>query len=1547
MPDELTPASLLYRDGTSQAGRLPAALDPATVPVDERSVRDLLAFAAQLAARLTYVDRDNQPAGHWLRFFAPHLDVAALDRLPAGLIDSRAVEALLGPALDEAAAYAESPASVADIARIRWRRPHFALFLTCLRLLQQAQRQLNGFSRRHLEYFYRDVLRLTPLPGKPNHVHLLIELIEGQSQFLLPAGTELGAGQDRLGTDIIYRTDNDLVVNRTRVAGLKSLYAQQTLIQLSDIRRRPECLLPLIGRSDPAWLRLAQPDKSLLAMLEAALGDPHPGNALPPYPVPVAPGGNVAPGPELLANWDAVLGFIRDQLAMPVPVFRALIEARQRLAPDQSPARGQWARVNALLAQAAAAGGRPNWAPTDPADFPANHVAAFGLEPGSFDGLSEVKNLYALYRRIDDDTRTDIRPFIKERLRLSVDDFRTMMQIVADDMQSDWRRIYDILRAAGRRKRPAASPVLPDLRSYHPARFEQLLDLTLGPRPPLPSIAGTPIADLDALHAELLRFEDYLAMPAEDYGFVREVMRRDAAARPWEWAQVEAVIEQAYRQSQESRRRAPIRAQLRSVHRQTRSVASAIEAGARLALGDPAQGGALPGGRALLSLRPELPEDLTYAETQLGLGRPGLEFLLDLARQDANPDARSGGLDWVRVARVLAAARDRKENWTPPPLEFRRWENLYAADDATRVLAQPADERGDATPHWRTFGAGPEAGAATAAARIGFAVASPILLLAEGRRVVTLTLECAPDSFDADALQGALRDAQGQTLNPLACALTTEKNRFEVPPRPAQEMPGNPPSTYAELRLALPVTGGPSASPALQIVLVLGPEAPPIAAGPGALPHASPWPVLEILLRDTPVDGGLLKAYGPFRALRLERIRLQVEVDGLTDLRLQNEGESLNPKKPFEPFGPTPISGSRLWLAHRELCTKRLEELRLQFEWMGVPDNLQAHYSAWGPFAAGAKAITDNTSLTAALQLYDRRALTSLTNFPLFHAEAAGGKVDGPKTVGATKPHLVTITPPATSSGYDRVPWIATADEPLAWDRHWRLDLGNVDFQHLAFGQAAAGAALRRSPITPAPASGPATQPDPLVLNPPYTPKLQKLQAGYRSSIEFRPGAQDPELDQLFHLAPFGVAPAPLDESGQWPLLPQIDGAGELYLGLAGVEAPQAVAVLFQVAEGSADPDLPAEPVRWDYLSGDQWRTLERGGVLSDTTLGLLNTGIVTFALPPAVPGTLLPADRYWLRASIARHPRSVGDLVDVRAQAVRATFVDRGNAPELPGQPLPAGSIAGPVQPLPEVKKVEQPFTSSGGAGPEAERAFDTRVSERLRHRNRAVTSWDYERLILQEFPEVYKAKALPVGSFDDPVAANEVRILVIPNIRGKLPFDPFAPKVPADLLESIAAHVRRHAPPFARVVVRNPRYLQLKLRFSVRLRPAGNAGFYLEQLHGELQRYLAPWAYDAAADIVFGGRINTNLIVNFLEERPYVDFVAGLKLFAGADGIGFREVTGPEAGLATLPGGGPDVILVSARSHQIDLIGEARYEDDHFFGLNYMKIELDFQVA
>jgi hypothetical protein len=471
--------------------------------------------------------------------------------------------------------------------------------------------------------------------------------------------------------------------------------------------------------------------------------------------------------------------------------------------------------------------------------------------------------------------------------------------------------------------------------------------------------------------------------------------------------------------------------------------------------------------------------------------------------------------------------------------------------------------------------------------------------------------------------------------------------------------------------------------------------------------------------------------------------------------------------------------------------------------------------------------------------------------------------------------------------------------------------------------------------------------------NPPYTPKVKRLAAGYGASVEIDPVTNSPEaIDQVYHIEPFGYVPIPMiaggpaKEPASWFFLPQYEFEGELYIGLRNAQVPQTIAIFFQMAEGSGDPDVEPGVIRWSFLNGNVWESLDKGNVLSDTTNGLINSGIITFSLPSTKPGTLLPSDLYWIRAAIAMNSSGFADTVDVRAQAVSATFVEQGNAEDHLSQPLAPGSITKLVNPLPEVKAIHQPYSSTNGKAPEQAKQFYTRSSERLRHKNRTLTSWDYEHLVLEAFPEIYKVKCLAVDSSDGPRQAAQVQIIVVPDIRGKRPFNPFEPKAAVDTLRRIKQFVLLHGPILKNFTVKSPTYLPLKIRIGVRLKPGWIPEYATELLDIALQRFLAPWAYDESAEIIFGGRINVSLIINFAKERPYVDYVAHIKLFT-LDGDLWREVPENSYGITEIPGGGPDVILVSAPNHQIDIISEERYEEELFVGINYMIVGVDFKIA
>ncbi len=221
-----------------------------------------------------------------------------------------------------------------------------------------------------------------------------------------------------------------------------------------------------------------------------------------------------------------------------------------------------------------------------------------------------------------------------------------------------------------------------------------------------------------------------------------------------------------------------------------------------------------------------------------------------------------------------------------------------------------------------------------------------------------------------------------------------------------------------------------------------------------------------------------------------------------------------------------------------------------------------------------------------------------------------------------------------------------------------------------------------------------------------------------------------------------------------------------------------------------------------------------------------------------------------------------------------------------------------------------------------ESEDAFSTRVSERLRHKNRCITAWDYERIILEAFPGVHKVKCIPhantvtVTRENCWLAPGNVLIVVIPDLKNKNARDPFQPKVDADLISRITAYVQERAGMQVRVHVKNPSYQKIQLDFKVEFHTGYEFNYYSQALNQALIRFLSPWAYEADREISFGGKVYRSVLLDFVEELDYVDYVTDFRMYSctGTTSIfqDLREVQ-PEA---------PDAILVSAAAHIINKI-------------------------
>ncbi len=1463
------------RDGTSQDERRSWSLDPSRLLIDGRTTRELFAFVESFAEHVRYLAADEgadavREAGTWAPFVRG-ADVSVAD----------------------VAAYVEHPERF-DGERARWLgRPHFGLLLTFLELLGLARDQLNGLTRRHLEYYFREVLAMRPKPAIADWTPAVFTAAPRAPKVWVPAGTELQAGRDSTGRPRIYRTARDLWVGHAQVSSVRSVFADRRRTRLADVRRD----------------RSSTPSVALSEMLQLALGSPNAGDPVPPFDGARVDG-------EYLATLYPILAFARDKHVEAPQLFLEHHELRSllRLKRRRDASDPEWREINRLL-------GVPE--PARPRDFEANLLKAAQLNDLHFesDGWPEIEDIDDLYEKrflvktVGGETRS-VKRYIETRLaRIGYESFVALMPIKLR-IDAEWAEINRLLERAGRRRSGLLSwALLPGSATRaQKADFDENLRralevrVKLEPRQWPVGLAALP-SDGQRLekYVELVeRLERHFSLPAERVAdlsaFASSLDRRDDAL-----GEIERLLGDAHAEAWRARRRA----RLEEV-RSGRDTPAGCEAVASFALGATTE---------------PLRWDAAVARLTELIGRAKAD-LLDRFHRELSAPFRPSLFGWPDAYRLFELAQRRLEGIAEPVAEKIEWHNLYAYEDATKVLADP-----ERSTRWSTFGGRP-VDAATPGAPMGFAVQSPLLSLSQGRRTITLTIGLEANGFDRAAFLKELKDDPTDAREPtpstpeqIRAALdkvllvegTTAKGWTTLRLVAATLATGKPGDDYGSL---IRKARGASDQPALQLVLAADVADPPLA--PAAAPSSPTLRVCLRQIRDEERGGQWRTRLAPFEPLRVSGLHLAVEVDGLTSVALQQDDRALDPRKPFEPFGSRPGVGARLYVAHPELVRAPLETLRFTIRWMGLPGSLPYQYYNY-PVQGAA-----TPPFKVAILLADNNVELPLDKAELFSHD------------GATAPSK-TIEIGSVPAAIERAAhgYVYGRQEPLGsgrdlrtWSRYLIWELDPVDFGHSVYPAVAAEQA-RALAVELAKQSA-NVDAKKYRVDAPYTPSIKSLEIRYTASSEVTRGSED----LLLHVHPFGVGRFDWDEP---TLMPRYEGDGELYLGLSGVHAPEKLSLWLQLAEGTSDPDVTATPVTWAYLSGDRWLGQPGGGLLYDETRGLLNSGVVELALPEASASSLLPEPFYWLRVRVDRGARGVCDALDIRAQATVVRFDDRGNAPDHYDQPLPAGSIDRLVRPEAGIVSVAQPFTSFGGKPAERDDIFETRVSERLRHKNRALSPWDYERLVLQHFPQIYKAKCLRASA--EP-SSGHLDVIVIPDIRKARPGEIFGPKVPANVLREIEELLVARAPATASIHVRNARHVTVRVRLGVRFRPGQDEIDAKRRLNEDLIRFLSPWAFDEGADLMIGGRIYANSILDFVDRRGDVDYVTELKLFRSVDGT-HPDAIPPMTEDYHVGTDAADQVLVSAPQHEIDVIPDSGYQHSSFTGINYMKIELDFVVA
>jgi hypothetical protein len=853
----------------------------------------------------------------------------------------------------------------------------------------------------------------------------------------------------------------------------------------------------------------------------------------------------------------------------------------------------------------------------------------------------------------------------------------------------------------------------------------------------------------------------------------------------------------------------------------------------------------------------------------------------------------------------------------------------------------------DRPPGWATFGEdqfflGPE-NKTMDHAPIGFVIAADILQLSEGNREVLITLECGADSYikNFKGLITSIADTANEGYENTFARIfatafdfyisldgtETRTDKFSVVDIPERNGIG--------IHFSLSANDGPLVAPPMNKITE---------------PIPLKKPFVKILLRSE----SHIYAYPLVNSLSLKNITIDVEAKQINNLTLYNDLGPINPVLPFAPLGLMPTVGSSFYIGSNEIFSKKITHLSLKGRWAKLPQN----DNGWKDYFCGYDTDVQNSDYQVAVSYLNNGSWHPIVNrqkFPLFEEKY---EYDNPNPRLSDTIHFQ----PVDTSKLSLVPY--RTDQLNLFGNNTKDGYIKLEFISPAFAFGHSSYAKRLSEVAFHNATYKKDEdkpwPDPAM---PLPPLMDRFSIDYKATTSTFEDDKPTHEIALYRITPFGYRNTSLKSSTETEcLLEPFDDEGNLYLGFDKYPKNGYLNLFFHLMEGRVEDYLRDIPTpKWQYLTNNTWEDFGAGNVISDTTNSFIRSGIVRLQIPSSIQkgNSIMDENLFWIKISLRRDSGVAADVNGIYTNALTVQWNEDGDKQHLE-KPLPSYTISKLKEKMPEIVGVIQPIASIEGKKVEQTNYFYQRVSERLRHKHRAINVWDYERLVLNQFPLIHRVKCFTANTLyttakteadkKHVVKPGNLKIVVIPDIYSPQVRNILRPKVGINHLKAIQCYLKEIASVFSEIEVSNPFYERVKVIASVKFRNSGmDEGYYTTLLNDELKSFLTPWLWDKNGEDHFGNSVFESRILSFIQNRPYVDFVSGFSLVKTINDEGIMELndTANMDDSEELKSTYPWSILVSADEHDIQVIKKETYIEAQKRSILNMVIGSDFIIT
>ncbi len=414
------------------------------------------------------------------------------------------------------------------------------------------------------------------------------------------------------------------------------------------------------------------------------------------------------------------------------------------------------------------------------------------------------------------------------------------------------------------------------------------------------------------------------------------------------------------------------------------------------------------------------------------------------------------------------------------------------------------------------------------------------------------------------------------------------------------------------------------------------------------------------------------------------------------------------------------------------------------------------------------------------------------------------------------------------------------------------------------------------------------------VPNKPYTPLLTSISANYQSSCSIDLSNIDNSGDfHFYHNNGFSTSPIVDGESlasdrangssagaqsgfGGLSLFSGIDTVMTAYLMLDKLTAPCNLTLYFELQEeeGSAK-STDSKSLHFNYLSNKGWKPLK---VLKDLSNQLHCSGLIEVEIPGdiAIASPQMPAGGAWI--SVGSNDLSYSDIKVsyINSQAVKLSRVKPFGQDSIAKPLLLAKTISSTEKKTPAIASVDQPFPSFGGVAGENAMTFYNRVSQRIKTKDRCAIGNEYERLAIDNFPDLYYAKLIT-----DANSPADIKVAVVARCNDMSLPGASRPSVDRCKREKILNLLSSKVSPFVRLDVINMKYVAIKVVAQLRFSNASRAVLQCQAMTKDLKLYLSPWVNQGKQSIDIDSGINRSQIIDYLLSFADVESVSALSLY------------------------------------------------------------------